>query len=272
MKRKQFLRSLSALLIGLALVSGSVLTPLHAEPAKKEVTVFAAASLGDAFKVLKKSFETAHPGVTVTYNFAGSQQLRAQVEQGATPDVFASANLDEIKALAAKKYVEETQSKIFARNKLVIAVNAQSEIPVKSPKDLAAAKLKLVLADKSVPVGKYTVKYLDAASKDPAFGASYKDAVLKNVVSYETNVRAVLTKVTLGEADAGVVYATDAQSVETGKLFTISLPAGLSEIAQYPIAPLVKAPNKELAQAFVAYVLSAEGQQVLSKFGFLSNQ
>lgn len=268
MNRKQFLRHLTVLVTALALTAGSVLTPLRAESGK-EVTVFAAASLVDAFKVLKKSFEASHPGVTVTYNFAGSQQLRAQVEQGATPDVFASANLDEIKALAAKKFVDETQSKIFARNKLVIAVNAQSDHAVKTPKDLATTGLKLVLADKSVPVGKYTVKYLDAASKDPAFGAGYKDAVLKNVVSYETNVRAVLTKVTLGEADAGVVYATDAQSVEAGKLFTISLPAGLSEIAQYPIASLAKAPNKELAQAFVAYILSPEGQTVLAKFGFL---
>ena len=170
MNRKQFLRHLTVLVTALALTAGSALTPLRAESGK-EVTVFAAASLVDAFKVLKKSFEAAHPGVTVTYNFAGSQQLRAQVEQGATPDVFASANVDEIKALAAKKFVDETQSKIFARNKLVIAVNAQSDHAVKTPKDLATAGLKLVLADKSVPVGKYTVKYLDAVRHTQWFNA-----------------------------------------------------------------------------------------------------
>lgn len=270
MNRKQFLQFVITGLIALVIGSSATITPLRAET-PKELTVFAAASLVDAFKSLKTSFEAAHPDVKVTYNFAGSQQLRAQVEQGATPDVFASANLDEIKALAAKQYVDEAQSKIFARNKLVVAVNAQSDHPVKTPKDLTTPGLKLVLADASVPVGKYTVKYLDAASKDPAFGAGYKDAVLKNVVSYETNVRAVLTKVTLGEADAGVVYASDAQSVEAGKIFAISLPATLSQIAQYPIAPLVKAPNKELAKAFVDFILSAEGQKVLAKYGFLVN-
>lgn len=254
----------------LALALGSFLSPVSTQAAdKKEVTVFAAASLVNAFKEIKKDFEAAHPGVTVTYNFAGSQQLRAQVENGATPDVFASANLDEIKALAAKKFVDEKQSSVFARNKLVVAINAQSEKPVKMLKDLAVPGLKLVLADATVPVGKYTVKFLDAASKDAAFGAGYKDAVLKNVVSYETNVRAVLTKVTLGEADAGIVYSTDAKSVEAGKIYSLSLPSALDQIAQYPIAPLLKSPQPELAKELIAFILSPAGKKILSRYGFM---
>lgn len=269
MKSFSLRRSLTAL-AALAVSLGTILTPVTSSAVeKKEVTIFAAASLVNAFKDIKKDFESAHPGVTVTCNFAGSQQLRAQVENGATPDVFASANLDEIKALAVKGYVNEKDSAVFARNKLVIAVNAQSEKSVKSLKDLASPGLKLVLADASVPVGKYTIKFLDAASKDAAFGPGYKDAVLKNVVSYETNVRAVLTKVTLGEADAGVVYATDARSVEAGKLFSLSLPASLDQVAQYPIAPLTKAPNPALAKELVAFILSPAGKKILSHYGFM---
>jgi molybdate transport system substrate-binding protein len=270
MKNKLIRLAASSLALA-ALTLSLPLSSLHAEstPAKKEVTVFAAASLVNAFKDVAKKFQAVHPDAKLTFNFAGSQQLRAQVEQGATPDVFASANLDEIKSLVSKKYVNETDSKVFAKNKLVVVVSAQSDKPVKTLKDLSKPGLKLVLADATVPVGKYTVKFLDAASKEADFGTGYKEAVLKNVVSYETNVRAVLTKVALGEADAGIVYSTDAKSVEPGKTYAISLPAALDQIAQYPIAPLAKAPNKELAKAFVDFVLSPEGKHILSKYGFI---
>lgn len=244
--------------------------PLQAEDAPKELTVFAAASLVNAFKDIGKSFEAAHPGVKVTFSFAGSQQLRAQVEEGATPDVFASANLDEIKALTAKKFVDEKASTVFVRNKLVIAVSSQSAMSVKSLKDLATPKLKIVLADGSVPVGKYTLKFLDAATKDASLGEAYKTAVLGNVVSYETNVRSVLTKVALGEADAGIVYSSDLSGIDAGKVYSIHIPDALNQIAQYPIASLAKSPNAALAHEFVEAVLSAQGKKVLHHYGFIT--
>lgn len=239
-------------------------------PPQRELVVFAAASLVNAFTEIKKDFEASHPGVKVTYNFAGSQQLRAQIEQGATPGVFASANIDEIDALAAKKFLDKKDTHLFAYNKLVVLVNARSGKKIAALKDLATPGIKVVLADASVPVGKYSVKFLDAASRDSSLGADYKTAVLKNVVSYETNVRAVAAKVSLGEADAGIVYTTDEKSAQPGSTLAIEIPGTLNQIAKYPVAALAKAPDKELAQAFVDALLSPAGKKTLDHYGFIT--
>jgi molybdate transport system substrate-binding protein len=126
----------------------------------------------------------------------------------------------------------------------------------------------LVVAAKTVPVGSYTLQMLDKLSADATFGAGFKDAVLKNVVSQENNVRAVLSKVGLGEADAGVVYSTDSQSA-ADKVTNIDVPDAYNVIALYPIAVVNDAPNASLANAWIAYVLSAQGQAILAKYGFV---
>ncbi len=234
-------------------------------PIPHTLTVFAAASLTGAFGEVGKAFEAAHPGLTVRFSFAGSQALRTQIEQGAAADVFASANTKEMSALQDGKLVISSGVKLFVANQLVVTLPAQNPGGLSTLADLAKPGLKLVLAAKDVPVGGYALQVLDKLEKEQ--GAGFKAKVLANVVSYENDVKQVVTKVQLGEADAGIVYATDAAAVPG--LLRIEIPGADNVIAQYPIAPLSGAKDPALAQAFVDYVLSPGGQAILQKWGFL---
>ena len=240
-----------------------------AEPVTKELTVLAAASLTESFGEMGKAFEAANPGVKVTFSFGGSQLLAQQLAQGAPADVFASASQKYMDAAVTARRVNKTDSKVFVKNRLVVIFPKGSPAGLKELKGLAKPGLKLDLADKTVPVGQYALDFLDKAAKDPAFGTGFKDSVLKNVVSYEENVKAVLTKVALGEADAGIVYVTDITADAASKVEKIDIPDALNTIATYPLAPVSDSKNAELANAFVAYVLSSDGQSVLAKYGFI---
>lgn len=236
----------------------------------KTLTVLAAASLTESFTELGALFESQNPGATVSFSFAGSQALAEQLAQGAEADVFASASTKYMTAaIEDSKRVNAEDSKIFATNRLIVIFPKENPAGLTGLKDLAKTDLMLVLADQAVPVGQYSVEFLDKASADPAFGAQFKDDVLKNVVSYEENVKAVVTKVSLGEADAGIVYVTDITADAATKMGTIDIPDELNAIATYPIAPIADSKNTDLAQAFVAFVLSSEGQAVLAKYGFI---
>jgi molybdate transport system substrate-binding protein len=231
--------------------------------------VFAAASLTDAFEELATAFETANPGTDVVYNFAGSQQLSAQINEGAPADVFASANASQMRvAIEGTRVVSGTQ-KTFVRNRLVVITPSDNPAGIASLQDLAQPGLRLILADSVVPVGQYSLDFLAKASALPEYTESFSPTVLANVVSFEDNVRSVLTKVALGEGDAGIVYTTDA-ALDADNIQQIDIPDELNTIASYPIAPIADSENPELAQAFIDYVLSPEGQQVLVKYGFIS--
>jgi molybdate transport system substrate-binding protein len=233
-------------------------------PQPRTLTVFAASSLTDAFTEISKGFEAANPGVTVTLNFAGSQALRTQIEEGAPADVFASANTKEMDALVTGGFVTQGAPQIFLTIKLVVILPADNPAALEKLEDLAKPGLKLVLAAEEVPVGKYARQVLD--QMNGPFGSDFKDRVLANVVSNEDNVKQVVAKVQLGEADAGIVYTSDA--VAAPDLKTIEIPASLNVIAKFPIAPLTGSANIELAALFTAYALSPESQAVLLKWGF----
>lgn len=233
------------------------------------LTVLAAASLTESFTELGLLFESRHPGVKVTFNFAGSQQLAQQLDQGAEADVFASASKKYMDAAVTSSRVVSGTAKTFVKNRLVVIFPKDSPGGLTELKDLAKPGLKLDLADKTVPVGQYTLDFLDKAVKDPEFGAQFKDDVLQNVVSYEDNVKAVVTKVSLGEADAGIVYVTDITPDAAGKVDRLDIPDALNTIATYPIAAISDSKNSELAQAFVDLVLSPDGQAVMAKYGFI---
>jgi molybdate transport system substrate-binding protein len=233
-------------------------------PEPLTLTVFAASSLTDAFTEIGRNFEAANPGVTVTLNFAGSQALRTQIEQGAPADVFASASGKEMDALVTGKFVAEGTPQIFLTNKLVVILPANNPANLEKLEDLAKPGIKLILAAEAVPVGNYARQALD--KMNGSFGADFKDKVLANVVSNEDNVKQVVAKVQLGEADAGIVYISD--TVAAPDLKTVEIPAELNVIAKYPVAPLANSTNAELAKAFVDYVLSVEGQAILQKWGF----
>jgi molybdate transport system substrate-binding protein len=242
--------------------------PPAATPQAGDLTVLAAASLTDAFNEIGKNFGAANPGVKVVYSFAGSNALAAQIGQGAPADVFASANTAQMDVAVKTGRIDGNTTRAFARNRLVMIV-AKGVAKVTKLQDLANPGLKVVLADKAVPVGQYALDYMDKAVKDPAFGAAYKDAVLKNVVSYEQDVKAVLAKVALGEADAGIVYTTDVLGANADKVQKIDIPDALNTLATYPIGVLTDSKNAALAKKFFDYVLSTEAQTVLAKYGFI---
>lgn len=238
--------------------------PPTSTPEPRALNIFAAASLTDAFTEIGKNFEAAHLGVTVTFNFAGSQALRTQIEEGAPADVFASANTKEMDTLVSGSFVTDGTQKIFLTNKLVVILPANNPAALAKLEDLAKPGIKLIFAAEEVPVGKYARQALD--SMNSPFGTDFKDKVLANVVSNEDNVKQVVAKIQLGEGDAGIVYTSDA--VAAPDLKTIEIPAELNVIAKYLIASLTKSANADLATAFIDYVLSANGQAVLQKWGF----
>ena len=233
-------------------------------PSGTVLTVFAAASLTSAFADIGKRFESANPGVKVQFNFGGTQALRTQIEQGAAADVFASANTAEMDTLVAGKLVISDTARIFLTNQLVVVMPAKNSANLQTLADLSKPRLKIVLAAKEVPVGSYAAQSL--GKLDASLGAGFKDKVLANVVSYENDVKQIVAKVLLGEADAGIVYASDA--VAAPDLKKIDIPVDSNVMARYPLAPLAQSKNPELARSFVAAVLSAEGQAILQRWGF----
>jgi molybdenum ABC transporter molybdate-binding protein len=243
--------------------------PPTATPEPVTLTVLAAASLTEPFTDMGKAFEAAHPGVTVEFSFAGSQALAEQLGQGAAADVFASASKSYMDAAVTANRVSKDVVKNFAMNKLVVIYPKDNPAKITSLADLAKAGIKIDLADETVPVGKYALTFLDNASKDATLGADYKTNVLANVVSKEDNVKAVLTKVSMGEADAGIVYVSDVAGDYADKVGQLVIPDSLNAIASYPIAAISDSKNAEMAQAFVDYVLSADGQATLGKYNFI---
>lgn len=239
-------------------------TPARSGP----LMVFAAASLTDAFEELATAFEATYPGAEITYNFAGSQQLAAQLNGGAPADVFASANSRQMEAVIAGGRVEDGAAQAFVRNRLVVITPSDNPAGITTLQDLAKPGVKLILADKAVPVGQYSLDVLAKASALPGYTEAYSPTVLANVVSYEENVRSVLAKVALGEGDAGIVYTTDA-ALEADRLQQIAIPDELNTIASYPIAPVADSANPALAEAFIAFVLGPEGQAILARYGFI---
>jgi molybdate transport system substrate-binding protein len=244
-------------------------TTAHTAPARTELTVFAAASLTDAFNAVKEDFEALYPHVTVIYNFGASSALAQQLVAGAPADVFASANNTQMNVTIEGGRVVSGTTRTFARNRLVVIVPTGNPGEVQTLQDLAKPGLLVVLAAAEVPVGQYSLEFLDKAVQDPAFGPAFKDEVLANVVSYEENVRAVLTKILLGEGDAGIVYTSDITGEAADQVERLDIPDALNTIASYPIAPVEDSAHAEMAQAFVDYVLAPEGQAVLAEFGFI---
>jgi molybdate transport system substrate-binding protein len=156
----------------------------------------------------------------------------------------------------------------LATNQLVVIYPAGNPGEVNGLADLARPGLKLVLAAPEVPAGRYTLDFLDKAARDPALGAGYREAVLSNVVSYEQNVRSVLSKVALGEADGGVVYRSDAAGQSAEEIGRLEIPEALNVVATYLIAPVAGSAHPDLARRFVELALSGAGQAVLAEHGF----
>jgi molybdate transport system substrate-binding protein len=218
------------------------------------VVVFAAASLTETFTALGKTFEAAHPGVTVRFNFSGSATLAQQITQGAPADVFAAASPATMKTVTDAQLAAAPPA-TFARNRLEIAVPPDNPGQVTALDDLANPGLKVVLCAEQAPCGAAAQQALAAAG------------VRVEPVSLEQDVKAALTKVRLGEADAALVYRTDVKAA-AGKVTGIDFPESAQAINDYPIAALADAPQPDLANQFVQLVRSDQGKTALTRAGF----
>jgi molybdate transport system substrate-binding protein len=234
----------------------------------RELVVFAAASLSKPFNELGPPFGAANGGVKVSYNFGGTPQLRTQLENGARADVFASANREQME-LAVKNGVVTGETPVFVRNKLVVAMQKENPGRIERLEDLARPGLKLVTTQKTVPVGQYTQEALARMSADPAFGSDFQARVNANVRSEEADVKQVVAKVQLGEADAAIVYATDVSARVAAEVRTIAIPDRFNTVADYPIAQVKGSAQPELGRAFIAYLVSGAGREVLAKHSFV---
>ncbi len=242
----------------------ATLVVARAAPAEP-LRVFAAASLTEAFRELKSLYERKHPGETVALYFAGSQILRTQIEQGAAADVFASADLAHADALRNAKLLDAYE--IFARNRIVVVVpKGGTDTTLRRLEDLAAPGIRLVVAAAAVPVGHYTSEVFAKLGAAALYGDGFQQRLQANVVSHETNVRAVLSKVALDEADAGFVYATDAATSD--KVRTIDIPEPYNVVAEYPIGILTRSAAPEKARALIELVRGNEGRAILRRHGF----
>jgi molybdate transport system substrate-binding protein len=219
-----------------------------------KINVFAAASLTGTFGQIGKDFETANPGTTVTFNFAGSSALATQINQGAPADVFASAAPANMKTVTDKGNADGDPT-TFVKNQLVIAVPKGNPKGIKGLADLTRPGVKVALCAAQVPCGAAANKALTAAN------------VKLTPVTLEQDVKSALSKVTLGSVDAALVYRTDARA-DAKDVDGIEFPESAGAINEYPIVVLKNTQNKPAAQAFVAYVLSDKGKAVLSEAGF----
>jgi molybdate transport system substrate-binding protein len=222
------------------------------------VTVFAASSLTEAFTELGARLEDDHPGTTVTFNFASSSDLALQVTEGAPADVFASADPIQMRRVEDAGTAENPVP--FTTNELIILVPDDNPAGIEVPEDITKPGVKLVLAAPEVPAGNYARRAFEALGI-----AADAEA---NVVSNEDDVKTVVTKVSLGEADAGVTYVTDVTDEIENNVDVIEFPAEVGVRAIYPITVLADAPNPEGAKAFYELVLSEEGDRVLASYGF----
>lgn len=239
-----------------------LLTGCAAPASTGDVVVFAASSLTNAFDEIATEFEADHAGVDVLPNYASSSDLATQLAEGAPADVLASASNSQMQvALEAGRISGDPAA--FLTNRLAIIVPADNPADVQSSADLAKEGLSLILAAPGVPVRDYSDQSI-ALMGD----ADFQAAVYANLVSEEPNVRQVASKIALGEADAGIVYASDVTPDIAGQVLVIEIPDDQNVLAFYPIAVVEGAPSGALAQQFVDFVLSNEGQAILAKWGF----
>jgi molybdate transport system substrate-binding protein len=222
------------------------------------LTVFAASSLTGAFDQIGKDFEAAHPGTTVVFDYGSSTDLAAQIQSEGTADVFASASGTAMDTVASKPGV--TGRTDFATNRLVVVTPQDDPASISSLQDLARPGVQVVLGAEGVPVGDYAREVLQ--------NAGISKQVLANVVSYEEDDASIVAKISAGEADAAIVYASDVSGPAGADLRSISIPEAVNVVATYPIAVVTGSADATSARAFVAYVTGSAGQATLERFGF----
>jgi molybdate transport system substrate-binding protein len=232
-------------------------------PSPVKLTVFAAASLTKVFPQIGARFTKDHPGVTFAWSFGGTDQLAAQIQEGARADVFAGASTKYGDQLADGGQIDPYT--IFCTNQLVLITPKANPAGIDTLQDLATKHVKLVIGSDTVPIGTYTRTVL--THLDAVYGDGYSDAVLGTVVSNEDSVTSIVAKVVSGEADAGFVYVTDALAAGTQVGYQ-TLPPDAQAVAEYPVAVVKGSRQPAMARQFAQFVLAAPAQDLLKKAGF----
>ena len=230
-----------------------------------ELQIYAAASLTDSFTELAAVYNEINQH-EIVLNFAGSSTLAAQIRQGAPADIFASANLEQMQILVDEELVVAKDISTFARNTLVLMTPIDNPVGIESVRDLVQPDTLLIVAAPTVPIREYTNILLD--NLDNLYEFEISDQIRANIVSEESNVRQIVAKIILGEADAAFVYRTDVTPDIAAFVTLIELPAGISPLADYVIAPLAETAYPDEAQGFIDFVLSNTGQEILERWGF----
>jgi molybdate transport system substrate-binding protein len=258
--------AVSILIIAGLLVTGC--TTAVEVPEQTTLTVFTAASLTGAFTDIGKAYEAENANVRVDLAFDGSQALRTQIEQGASPDVFVSASTKHMQALQDAGFMDNGTVAPFLGNSMALIVPADNPAGITSLADLNKSGTKIVIGTKDVPFGDYTRQVLDKMAADPAYGEAYKEAVMNNVISEETAVSSVVPKLTLGEADAAFVYKSDVSKDDLDKVTRIEIPTEYNVMATYPLGILAESSHKTEAESFIAFVRGPDGSAILTEYGF----
>ncbi len=237
-----------------------------ADALEGRLTIFAATSLTDVFEAMRDEFSALRPEVEILLNFASSSTLAAQLSEGAPADVFASANERQMTLAVEAGRVDADAVAVFAHNQLMLIAPADNPAGIASVADLAGESILLVLSAPGTPIRAYTEAML--LSHDAELGAGFSEDALRNLASEERNVRQVVARVALGEADAGVVYQSDVRGDLGEALLPLPIDPRHNQLASYPIAPLADSAEAELAEAFVAFTLSAPAREILTAHGF----
>lgn len=266
------MRHLSRILFPLLLLllvlpaCGGAATP--SSPPAFSLVVFAGASLTEPFQAIATTYHATHSHVTITYNFAAGPALLQQLSSGASADVLALADPMMMKKAQDAGLVNTAQT--FAKDTLVVILPSSNPAKITSLKDLAKHGVKISVENPNVPAGMATRKVLANMAESPAYGTSYQSAVNKNIVSQEETVKGVVQKVQLGEVDAGFALQSDVTAAVVSRVNVLAIPETFNVVLQFPVAVVKQTAHVTEAQAFVQYLLSQEGQTILTNYKFMS--
>ena len=264
---RMLIKILLNLLVLISLFSASCSTNSQHDNPHQDLIIFAAASLTDSFREIANEFENINDDVSVIFNFAGSQQLSTQLLHGAYADIFASADWIQMNRITQSD-LSLSMPQNFASNQLVIIVPSENT-SLFELSELVTPGTKVVVSHTNVPAGTYTNTIIQKLGQHPGLSESYPDKLKQTIVSEETNVRNVVQKVVLGEADAGFVYLSDtALPYVSEKVRIINIPDQYNQIANYPATILMESESKELAKGFMEFLKSSKSQGILEKYGF----
>lgn len=239
---------------------------LAAEPSR-DLTVFCAAGLSGAFDELSQLYEN-ESNVSVVFNFDGAQVLRTQIENGAYADVFVSGSNKHMNALKAEGFIDNSSVFVLAKNWQAIIVPRDNPAKIENLSDLARPGIKIVMGSKGLPITDVTVQILNKTASDTAFGPDFKQKVLANVISQETNIDFIVSKIALGEADAAFAHRSEVSSEYAAKVTLIDIPEKYNVLSEYTIGILLESKNPKDAKKFPDLVKSEKGKEILIKHGY----